>query len=150
MEMHPAPQQENAMTEIALALAMGFFSLMVLTLISMGAGAGEKRALDAPAVVAFAPSTGAPSAATESAGKNDLIVIFDGARFLDTSLAAIDAAAAARQAQQAGRRVVLALDPALSVQKAMEARERIGVPDLVVSSLDASWLAALRNKGAIR
>ena len=28
--------QENAMTEIALAMAMGFFSVMVLTAISMG------------------------------------------------------------------------------------------------------------------
>ncbi len=146
MELHPAPQQENAMTEIALALAMGFFSLMVLTLISMGAGPGEKRAPDAPAVVALAPSGGVPSAATEAPRKNDLIVIFDGARFLDTSLAAIDPAATARKAQQAGRRVVLALDPSLSVQQAMEARERIGVPDLVVSGLDARWLAALRNK----
>ncbi|MCH8138725.1 MAG: hypothetical protein IH926_07200 [Proteobacteria bacterium] len=32
--------QGNAMTEIALALAMGFFSLPVLTLVSMGAGHG--------------------------------------------------------------------------------------------------------------
>lgn len=32
------PVQENPMTEIALALAMGFFSPMVLTLISMGTG----------------------------------------------------------------------------------------------------------------
>ncbi|MGB0672123.1 MAG: hypothetical protein ACPGNT_11560, partial [Rhodospirillales bacterium] len=32
---------ESAMTEIALALAMGFFSLMVLTLISMGAGTSD-------------------------------------------------------------------------------------------------------------
>ena len=150
MDMHPAPQQENAMTEIALALAMGFFSLMVLTLISMGAGAGEKRAPDTPAVVALAPSTGAPAHANAAPRKNDLIVIFDGARFLDTTLAAIDPAATAQQAQQAGRRVVLALDPALSVRKAMEARERIGVPDLVVSSLDARWLKALRNQGADR
>jgi hypothetical protein len=28
--------QENAMTEIALAMAMGFFSVMVLTAMSMG------------------------------------------------------------------------------------------------------------------
>ena len=30
--------QGNAMTEIALALAMGFFSILVLTMVSMGAG----------------------------------------------------------------------------------------------------------------
>ncbi|MEK9673064.1 MAG: hypothetical protein VW268_11270 [Rhodospirillaceae bacterium] len=32
----------NAMTEIALVLAMAFFSLMVLTLVSMGAGSPQK------------------------------------------------------------------------------------------------------------
>ncbi len=32
--------QGNAMTEIALALAMGFFSILVLTMVSMGAGHG--------------------------------------------------------------------------------------------------------------
>ena len=138
------------MTEIALALAMGFFSLMVLTLISMGAGPGERPAPDTPVVVAIAPSTAAPSSATATPRKDDLFLIFDGARFLDTSLAAIDPAAAAKKAQQAGRRVVLALDPALSVQQAMDARERVGVPDLVVSSLDARWLTALRSKGADR
>ena len=31
--------QTNAMAEVALALAMGFFSIMVLTMVSMGAGA---------------------------------------------------------------------------------------------------------------
>ncbi|MBL6929462.1 MAG: hypothetical protein ISR44_09855 [Rhodospirillales bacterium] len=31
----------NAMTEIALALAMAFFSIMVLTMISMGVGEGK-------------------------------------------------------------------------------------------------------------
>ena len=41
--------QGNAMTEIALALAMGFFSLMVLALVSMGAG----RAQEASAVAAI-------------------------------------------------------------------------------------------------
>ncbi|MEK9644813.1 MAG: hypothetical protein VW547_04650 [Alphaproteobacteria bacterium] len=138
------------MTEIALALAMGFFSLMVLTLISMGAGGGERRTSIVPAVVALAPSTGARSDSTEKNEKNDLIVIFDGERFLDTSLAAIDPAAVVRQAQQAGRRVVLALDPALSVQKAIEARERVGGHNLVISSLDQSWLTALRSKGEIR
>ena len=38
--------QGNALTEIALAMAMGFFSVMVLTMMSMGVGLGEKRTID--------------------------------------------------------------------------------------------------------
>ena len=34
------------MTEIALAMAMGFFSVMVLTMMSMGVGLGERQAID--------------------------------------------------------------------------------------------------------
>ena len=39
--------QGNAMTEVALALAMGFFSLLVLALVSMGAGRGKETSATA-------------------------------------------------------------------------------------------------------
>ena len=44
--------QDSAMTEISLALAMAFFSIMVLTLISMGSG---DATLQSPSSVNVAP-----------------------------------------------------------------------------------------------
>ena len=71
------PPQEAAMTEIALALAMGFFSIMVLTLISFGSPAAKMAA------VAVAPTeVKAAAAGSVENQSNDLIVIVDDAREL--------------------------------------------------------------------
>ena len=141
------PAQENAMTEIALALAMGFFSLMVLTLISMGAGQTGKSA---PEVLALAPMTDqsrTADAATTALG-NDLIFIFDGKRFLDTELRPVDPQTVIQSMTGPARRVVLALDPSLPLKEAMAARARVNAPNLVVSSLDARWIKALATRAA--
>jgi len=147
MTIH-APAQENAMTEIALALAMGFFSLMVLTLISMGAGQSNQSPQNAPAVMALAPSdaqSSDPSQQTsgETARSNDLIIIFDGKRFLDVKLQPIDPQTVIQSMTGPARRVVLALDPSLPLKEAMAARARVNAPNLVVSSLDKRWIKAL-------
>ncbi|MFT5487150.1 MAG: hypothetical protein ACI9JL_002651 [Paracoccaceae bacterium] len=140
------PAQENAMTEIALALAMGFFSLMVLTLISMGAGQSGKSA---PQVLTLAPTTDQSRMATAApAPGNDLIFIFDGKRFLDTELRPVDPQTVIQSMTGPARRVVLALDPSLPLKEAMAARARVNAPNLVVSSLDARWIKALATRAA--
>lgn len=140
------PAQENAMTEIALALAMGFFSLMVLTLISMGAGQSGKSA---PSVLSLAPTTDQSRTADASAAPgNDLIFIFDGKRFLDTELRPVDPQTVIQSMTGPARRVVLALDPSLPLKEAMAARARVNAPNLVVSSLDARWIKALATRAA--
>lgn len=125
---------EIAMTEIALALAMGFFSLMVLTLISMAAG---QSATGAPDVLSLAPATSPNQpAASEDITGSDLIIIFDGKRFLDTALRPVDPQTVVQSMTGPARRIVLALDPSLPLKDAMAARARVNAPDLVVSSLD--------------
>lgn len=137
------PAQENAMTEIALALAMGFFSLMVLTLISMGAGQGAKSA---PDVLALAPLADSPEpSSAKTAANDDLIIIFDGKRFLDTDMRPVDPETVIQSMTGPARRVVLALDPSLPLKEAMAARARVNAPNLVVSSLDKRWIKALRT-----
>lgn len=138
------PAQENAMTEIALALAMGFFSLMVLTLISMGVGQGEAKS---PAVLALAPSdissSGPSTRSAQSDPQKDLIIIFDGKRFLDTGLKPVDPETVIQSMTGPARRVVLALDPSVPLRDAMAARARVTAPNLVVSTLDDRWVKAL-------
>ena len=137
-----APAQENAMTEIALALAMGFFSLMVLTLISMGVGQGDAKS---PAVLSLAPSEASPGAraAPPADTQKDLIIIFDGKRFLDTDLKPVDPETVIQSMTGPARRVVLALDPSAPLRDAMAARERVSSLNLVVSTLDDRWIKAL-------
>jgi hypothetical protein len=139
-----SPVQENAMTEIALALAMAFFSLMVLTLISMGVAARPGQAMK---MISLAPSTvsGPEGQKLPSANKppNDLIIIFDGTRFLDTDLRPVNPETVSRSNTGPARRVVLAFKPAIPLNEAMAARMRLGISDLVVSTLDDRWLKAI-------
>jgi len=129
--------QGNAMTEIALAMAMGFFSVMVLTMISMGVGLGQKRAMDTIILAPPAPQ----SAAADTVKKDDLLVIYDGGRYLGRTLRPLDAAAVA-----GASRVILALSPDLSMAAAMKARQGIKAKNLVVTTLDRRWRRALEDR----
>ena len=132
------PGAGNAMTEIALALAMAFFSIMVLTMISMGTGLQPKRpavgAVLAPAVAA------ANSPAVITPGPEDKILIYYKGRFFDRELKPAEP-----KAPQAGGRVILALSPEISVKEALDARARVETPNLIVSVLDERWLKTLRS-----
>lgn len=133
------------MTEIALALAMGFFSIMVLTMISMGSGSSQ-TAPGQPTVLKLTPSTD-PDKATvgdaASSQSDDLILIFDGDRYFDVDLKPVDPGTLLMAMPDPDRRVVLALKPSLSVEKAIAAQRLIAVPNLVISSLDERWVKAL-------
>ena len=131
----------NAMTEIALALAMGFFSIMVLTIVSMGAGRGDAADATAKTVIAAALAPAARDAAEAAKMKpsaEDVLVIYHRGRFYDRDLRVLD---------PIGRvfpgRVVLALEGTLTMGEALAARGRIGAGDLVVSTLDERWMKAL-------
>ncbi len=129
----------NAMTEIALALAMGFFSIMVLTMVSMGAGAKTDAAPAVAAMLAPAQEDAKPAALAEVGG-DDVFVVFHRGRFFDRELRPLDPAGIAPSS-----RVILALDPRLPMADAVAARGRIDVPDLIVSTLDARWLETLKR-----
>ncbi len=142
------PAQESAMTEIALALAMGFFSIMVLTIISMGSGsspAGKK--IQNIALVAPVNSTDqAPGFENSRNHRTQKIIIFDGKRFLDTKLRPIDIATINSTGGSKDVVTVLAMPPEISIKAAMEAKGQLKVDNLVVSHLNDAWLNALRSR----
>lgn len=129
----------NAMTEIALALAMAFFSIMVLTMISMGVGPADSPPSAAAAVVAPAKPETAPAAAIVPQGEDRVVVYYAG-HYMNRDLAPVDPAGL-----RGPGRVILALDPALPMSEALAARGRINVENLVVSVLDDRWLNRLRG-----
>ena len=126
------------MTEIALAMAMGFFSVMVLTMMSMGVGLGTTRAMD---TVILAPPAPQSSAAADTVKKDDLLVIYDGQRYLSRTLRPLDRAAIVGAA-----RVILAVPPDLSMAAAMKARQGLKAKNLVVTTLDRRWRRALKDR----
>ncbi len=133
----------NAMTEIALALAMGFFSLMVLTMISMGAGDGKKSTETAPTSAEMSVAKRTESSKSKGqAGprEDDKLVVFWNGGFLDSDLKPVDPATLT-----ADGRVILALPPDLPMVDALAMRGRFAMPDLVVSTLNETWLARLQQ-----
>ena len=124
------------MTEIALAMAMGFFSVMILTAMSMGVGVGKR--VDVITAMLAPPAT---AGAADTLKDDDILVIYDGRRFLGRDLKPLDPATI-----DPTRRVVLAVAPDLSMSRAMTARQRLGAKRLVVTTLDADWRKALRRR----
>ncbi|MDD9926852.1 MAG: hypothetical protein OXR03_13585 [Rhodospirillaceae bacterium] len=134
-DMHDGAQG-IPMTEIALALAMGFFSIMVLTIISMGAAPQKGQAV---AAAMLAPSSNETSAvAVES---EDTVVIYYRGRFLDAQMKPVDPATVKTRG-----RLILAIDPGLPLGEAMAAREKVASDRLVVSTLNKEWLRALQGE----
>ncbi len=131
--------QGNAMTEIALALAMGFFSLLVLALVSMGAGRGQE-ATAAAAILAPSASTSVERGGAEVKPQDIILIYFEGG-FLDTDLQAVEP-----DRFSGAQRIVLAFAPDVPLAEAMAARARVTAGNLVVSTLDQAWIAALANR----
>jgi len=130
--------QGNAMTEIALALAMGFFSLLVLAMVSMGAGRGNNTS--ATAAILAPPAAKATDRGTTGVEPQDIILIYFDGGFLDTELQAVEP-----DSFDAERRIVLAFAPDVPLAEAMTARSRVSAENLVVSTLDDAWLSALAD-----
>lgn len=131
----------NAMTEIALALAMAFFSIMILTMLSMGA---EFQSVPSVAAAAerleLAPSALPEAGAAGNVTAEETVLLHYDGRFLDTDLRPVDP-----QTLSAGAAIVLAIDPGLPLAEAVAIRERIPTTGLVVTTLDARWLEALEE-----
>jgi hypothetical protein len=130
--------QGNAMTEIALALAMGFFSLLVLAMVSMGAGRGKNTS--ATAAILAPPAARATDQGTTGVDPQDIILIYFDGGFLDTEFQAVEP-----DSFDAERRIVLAFAPDVPLAEAMTARSRVAAENLVVSTLDDAWLSALAD-----
>lgn len=134
---------DNAMTEIALALAMGFFSLMVLTLVSMGSGTTESsKATDFSSIV-LAEQTMSPSGGSEPA-EDDVFVISWNGGFYNRDGDMVDPATID---VPPGARVVLVVDPKSSLTAVMRARALIAESNVIVAEMNEVWVAAMRALG---
>ena len=133
--------QGNAMTEVALAHAMGFFSLLMLAMISMGVG---MFASSSKLTLVLAPSTTQDSKeGATSLDPDTLVIIYHQGRFLDDRLKPLKP-----DSIDTTRSVVLAFAPNIPMAEAMDARTKIAATDLLVSTLDEDWRAALARLDA--
>ena len=129
----------NAMTEISLALAMAFFSIMVLTMVSMSATPNKSlKNQDKPALKLARNDTNNSQSPTHST-KRQLVIFWNG-QFMDHQLNSLKPETFSHSG-----RMVLALPPDLPMTEALAARARFGGANIVVSSLDARGLKRMRQ-----
>ena len=127
----------NAMTEIALALAMAFFSIMVLTMVSMSA-APEKISKDqAQPTINLANSNTNNNQNAAAPTKRKLVVFWNG-QFMDQQLNLLELSSL-----KSSKKIVLAMPPNLPMTEALAARARLEGANIVVSVLDKRWLERL-------
>ncbi len=143
-----AASQDNAMTEVALALAMGFFSLMVLTLVSMGNGSmsnGEPVTYEEPGYqsIAVAWETKAASAGSE-ASSQDRFVVYTGGEFYDDQGKPVDPAGLSVPPEG---RLVLVVAPDESLTEIMRARALLPDGRVIVAEMDQAWSKAVEGWG---
>jgi len=138
--------QTNAMTEVALALAMGFFSLMILTLVSMGAGEGAARpeipdpaeAISSVVVTADQPAR----AGSAKPAPDDVFLIYWRGRFFDRAAQPVDPASLDLTETA---RLILAVDPALPLGDVAGVRALLDQQDVIVAQLNEEWIDALKS-----
>ena len=139
--------QNNAMAEIALALAMGFFSIMVLTLVSMGSGLTPATSTDTQHSPGVQVQHSEPNESSDQNTTQDVkvssadLIIYHAGQYLDADLNPIDPTTLAGREQ-----IVLAVDGNLPMTEALKAREGVPVTNLTITPLDQRWQNALKEK----
>lgn len=142
----------NALAEVALALAMGFFSIMVLTMVSMGAGGAGSAVLDQTNALKKGLDISVPLApnsdrkpfdqgAAETVSPSSILIHYQG-RFYDAHLNELDP-----ENWQLEEQGVLAIEPNLTMGEALKLRERLKGLDITVTTLDERWLMSLKGMG---
>jgi len=134
----------NAMTEIALALAMAFFSVMVLAMVSMGSGvsatASEASTTALPPSQRLQIVAAQPATKSAPVAKDTRIVVYHAGQFLDTKLAALNPAAIGSD-----ETIILAIDPTLPLAEAIAVRSQINAAQITVTALDERWMRTLKE-----
>ena len=133
----------NAMTEIALALAMAFFSIMVLAMVSMGAGSSDAT-IDQSSSTAMTDSLqispSKPSDKAQPTSETSRIIVFYQGQYLSDQLKPVDPTTVTTDGK-----IVLAVDPTLPLADAMQARAGLSTNNITVTTLDQRWMRALEE-----
>lgn len=137
---------ESAMTEVALALAMAFFALMVLALTVMSTDfleqAVSNQSVNKPeqeTARAVENRNSGESASTES-NNLTLIVYFQG-QYFDQTLTPVSPGFGSTD------KVLLALPPDISLSESIAAKASLTSQDITLTVLDERWLNRIYEMG---
>tara|TARA_B100000315_G_scaffold260857_1_gene326437 strand:- start:9522 stop:10115 length:594 start_codon:yes stop_codon:yes gene_type:complete len=146
----PSGSENNALVEIALALSMAFFSLMVLTMVSMSTGTVGKIKKTADVLLDISGVSIKRASSTKSQdGKSgsvtaiqpEKMAVFYKGQLYDAGLNPL-----ASHQLQSEKIQFLAVAPELPLRQAISVRDRFGNANLIVTTLNDAWLMTLKEK----
>ena len=144
--MFQESNQTKAMVEVALALAMGFFSIMVLAMVSMSTGTGAKDVLSnfvKPLKVESQNNTKMKNdhnVANKIQVKNTNLIIWFENQFFDSNLEKINPGSWMKNKHAP----VLAVAPNTDLKHLLNIKEKLGSDNTTITSLNDDWLKRLK------
>jgi len=142
--------QNNALVEIALALAMVFFTIMVLAMVSMSVSSEHVKIDNRTygkniAGIDVHPSSPSSDVPSDADGVNhisaDEIIIYFAGKFFDADLREIPETEIQRKSPR-----FLAVDPKIPTEEAVNIRKKFISKSLAVTLLNGEWLKILKEK----
>jgi len=133
-------QTDNqAMTEVALSLAMAFFALMILAMVSMSVKPTvESKSAIVTAELTTATDEKESQSASTPLKNDDVFIIFYQGTYFDTSLMPLSI-----DALPQAKRTILALSPQLPLDEVLKVKSKISAPNLLITELNEAWLERL-------
>ena len=130
----------QAMTEIALALSMAFFCLMVLSLVAVGVPNSQVQTpVQMPFDTPMMQLNDSPLRDTLTTDTEGRWVIYFHQAFYDLELKVLD------PAELVQGRLLLAVAPDLDLQQLLAAQAQINSPDVSITLLDDAWISRLEE-----
>ena len=135
----------NPMTEIALALAMAFFSIMVLAMISMGGAFNENRS--SVKTVTSQIKLAMPAAEVIEEDYNvhranpETLLIYWKRNLYDGALNPIEDTSLLKDKYN-----ILAISPDLSISAAMTVQKKLNIKNHHITTLSKNWVEILNEK----
>ncbi|OUS13108.1 hypothetical protein A9Q89_03685 [Gammaproteobacteria bacterium 53_120_T64] len=136
--------EQQAITEVALAMGMAFFALMVLALVGLNAprpagDAALPELAERHRVSRNQPTWQASEQASKKPPPLQLLIYYQG-RYFDQQLKPINP----KQVRiTIDRRPLLAVAPTLSLNEAIDAKQALPMDELQLTVLDQRWLDRL-------
>lgn len=130
----------QALTEVALALSMAFFALLILALISMGVPAELKQVSELAKAKTIAVTKENTDKEKQTKGKALKYVIYYHGLFYDTDLNSIKANSFNPQ-----DKLILAIESNLPISKVITLKTQINSSNLSITTLNEQWLSRLEE-----
>jgi hypothetical protein len=125
----------NAMTEVALALAMAFFAIFILAAVSMSQPSASALAENLKDKTVHDLKLQFETEGERALAQEEILLIYHKGKFLDVQLQTFSFASQADE----NTHYVVAVSPDLSMAEMLEIKQQKNLPNLAITLLNKEW-----------